>query len=244
MHSEIYGRAEQKRINSKLNEIDKLIVGNQKKALDFGAGTGNITGKLLRMGYTVVAVDISPEMCIILKSKFKNYLEDKRLRIINSEIEDLRCNEGEFDLITCYSVLHHLPDYVDVIRKLSAFLRRGGVMYLDHESSIYLVKPTYVERLARFLDFQFNSLVNPLFLKIKGVNVPSLKDLDFKLSDYWIFDGHSIDHMKIKSVFKAQNFSFFVRLDYHLKESWVFSPTFYIIKYFCRPRVSLWVAKK
>ena len=31
--------------------VDKLIVDNQKKALDFGAGTGNLTGKLLRMNY-------------------------------------------------------------------------------------------------------------------------------------------------------------------------------------------------
>jgi SAM-dependent methyltransferase len=66
IHVEIYGRYEQKRINSTLKRIDKLIAGNWKKALDFGAGTGNITGKLLRMGHTVTAVDISPDICAVL----------------------------------------------------------------------------------------------------------------------------------------------------------------------------------
>ena len=38
--------------------VDELIADNQKKALDFGAGTGNLTGKLLRMDYKVTAIDI------------------------------------------------------------------------------------------------------------------------------------------------------------------------------------------
>jgi len=51
IHPEVYSKQEQKRVNSTLKMVDKLIVDNQKKALDFGAGTGNLTDKLLNMGY-------------------------------------------------------------------------------------------------------------------------------------------------------------------------------------------------
>ena len=68
---EVYGKQEQKRITSTLKIVDKLIADNKKEALDFGAGTGNLTGKLLRMDYKVTAVDISAEMCAVLKKRFQ-----------------------------------------------------------------------------------------------------------------------------------------------------------------------------
>ena len=77
-----------------------------KKALDFGAGTGNLTGKLLQMGYKVTAIDISMEMCKILEKKYKNYLESKRLIVINSPIENVNfyldtCKQKKTALMGC-----------------------------------------------------------------------------------------------------------------------------------------------
>lgn len=121
LHSEIYNQNEQKRIRYVLGIVDKLVEGKSRSALDFGAGAGNLTGKLLRMQYKVTAADISPEMCDILQKRYRPYLEDGRLRVDNSKIEDAMFDIEEFDLITCYSVLHHLPDYLAVIEKLSTF---------------------------------------------------------------------------------------------------------------------------
>lgn len=117
-------------------------------------------------------------------------------------------------------------------------------MYLDHESSSYLDKPDNVERLAGIIHFRFNSLLNNLFLKIKGVAVPSLGYLDYSLSDYWAFDEHPTDHKKIGRVFQKEKFSSVQRIDYHLNRSWIFSPTFYLYKYLCRPDYGLWIARK
>jgi len=135
IHHEIYNKTEQKRIFSVLKKIDTLIGDNQKRCLDFGAGTGNITGKLLNMGYEVTAIDISKEMCGVLKNKYKNSVKQGKLRIINSKIENANFKKEEFDFIICYSVLHHLPDYINVVHNLSLFLKKGGIMCLDHESS-------------------------------------------------------------------------------------------------------------
>ena len=137
LHPEVYSRKEQKRITQNLATITGQIVDNQKNALDVGAGTGNLTGKLLELGYNVVATDISPEMCQILSRKFSAYIP-KQLSVVNSPVEDLTFSEGKFDLIAGYSVLHHLPDYLATLRTLAYYLKRGGVIYIDHEAS-----PTY-----------------------------------------------------------------------------------------------------
>jgi len=88
LHPEVYSKKEQKRIITQLKKIDKQIADNKKNALDVGAGTGNLTGKLFEMGYSVTATDISPEMCAILKRKYAAYMPDK-LTVLNAPIEDL-----------------------------------------------------------------------------------------------------------------------------------------------------------
>jgi ubiquinone/menaquinone biosynthesis C-methylase UbiE len=243
LHPEVYGKQEQKRINSTLKIVDKLVADNQKMALDFGAGTGNLTGKLLSMDYTVTAIDISAEMCAILKKKYKPYLVAKRLVVINSPIEDVSFDKAEFDLITCYSVLHHLPDYADAIRRLAVFLKKGGVMYLDHEASPFYWKdePDAMANLVKNLYFHSNPLLNALHFGVIGLKVPSL---DYTLSDYWHKNEHPLDHGAIECIFEKEGFEFFTRIDYHLNGTWVFNPLFYIYRYTCKPEMSFWVAKK
>ena len=242
-HPEVYGKQEQKRIDSALRMVDKLIVDNQRRALDFGAGTGNLTGKLLDMGYNVSAIDISAEMCKILKMKYKNYLETKKLIVINSPVEDLSFKRDEFDLITGYSVLHHLPDYIDTIQNLSFFLKKGGVLYLDHEASpfYWMNESNNIAHLIKLIYFHSNPLLNSLFFQIMGIKIPSL---DYTLSDYWHKKEHPLDHRKIESVFEKECFDSFERMDYHLYGTWILNPLFYLYKYVCKPEMSFWLAKK
>jgi 2-polyprenyl-3-methyl-5-hydroxy-6-metoxy-1,4-benzoquinol methylase len=246
IHPEVYNRYEQKRLNSALRMVDRLVADNHgltKRALDFGAGTGNLTVKLLQMGYEVTAIDISAEMCKILEKKCRSFLESKQLVVINSPIEDFILVD-KFDLVSCYSVLHHLPDYVAVIQRLCGFLRKGGVMYLDHEiSPFYWKNETIVAaQLVKLVYFHSNPLLNTIYFQIARINVPSL---DYALSDYWHRKEHHLDHEQIKRIFEKEKFSFFKRTDYYLKFwTWILNPFFYLYKYSCKPEMSFWVAKK
>jgi ubiquinone/menaquinone biosynthesis C-methylase UbiE len=242
-HPEVYSKKEQKRIRSTLRKVTDFVDDNQRKALDFGAGTGNLTDKLLDMGYTVTAIDISAEMCQILQRKHKKAIEDKRLSVINSPIEDVSFTRGEFDLICGYSVLHHLPDYADALRTLSAYLKRGGVMCVDHEASPFYWKdePSVLANLVKDTYFHSNPLINTLHFCIIGVKFPSL---DYTLSDYWHKKEHPIDHQKIAQVFKAERFRFFQRTDYYLTGTWIFNPLYPLYRRICRPEMSYWTAKK
>jgi ubiquinone/menaquinone biosynthesis C-methylase UbiE len=243
LHPEVYGWQEQQRVAAVLKMLDKLVTSTKKRALDCGAGTGNLTGKLLHTGYEVVAVDISAEMCAILSKKHKAYVEAGKLTVVNSAIEAASFNREEFDLIACYSVLHHLPEYEDALRRLSVFLRKGGVMYIDHEASPFYWKTesNSVAELVKLLYFHSNPILNALYFQIMGVRIPPL---DYTLSDYWHKKEHPLDHGVIERVFAEANFEFFKRTDYHLRGTWILNPIFYAYRYFCKPEMSFWVAKK
>lgn len=247
MHPEIYSRYEQKRLRSALEAVDKLVAVNgvrTKKAFDVGAGTGNLTGKLLQMGYHVTALDLSAEMCRILEQKYKSYLNSQKLVVVNSPIEDVSFDRGAFDLIVCYSVLHHLPDYVDVLQRFSGFLKKGGVMYLGHESSPFYWKneATSLAQLVKTVYFHSIPLLNALYFRVAGMDVPSL---NYDLSDYWHNRKHPLDHSNIQRVFEREHFEFFKRTDYYIKfRTWFPNPLFYVYRRTCKPEVSFWVAKK
>ncbi|MDG6223384.1 MAG: class I SAM-dependent methyltransferase [Candidatus Bathyarchaeota archaeon] len=247
IHPEIYNQHEQNRLLSTLKKANELILyppnRRVKMALDFGAGTGNVTGKLLNMGFHVTAVDLSVEMCTILKKKYSDYVKLKKLVVVNSAVEDLIFEKESFDLITCYSVLHHLPDYVVAVRNLSGFLRKGGVMYLDHEISPFYWEPEphMVANLLKFVYLYLNPVFNSLYFRLMGLKLPSL---DYELSDYWYAKNHHIVHKKIKKVFEEQTYEHFERHDYHLRRGLFLNSFFILYKYICRPETSLWLAKK
>lgn len=242
-HPEVYNRHEQRRLIAALSEADMLVEENSRKALDFGAGTGNVTSKLLALGYQVTAVDISPEMCDVLRKKFQSHVDAGKLEIVNSPIEDIDFSDGSFDFISCYSVLHHLPDYEGALRKLCGFLKRSGVMYLDHEASPYYwnAEPTMLGEIVKSVYLHSNPMINSLHFRVVGFKVPTV---DYGLSDYWHKKEHSLDHRKIQRIFKDEGFEFSRRTDYYGEGTWVPNPIFAVYKHMCRPEMSLWTAKK
>jgi ubiquinone/menaquinone biosynthesis C-methylase UbiE len=242
IHPEVYSRKEQKRITAQLEIMDRNIVNNQKKALDVGAGTGNLTGKLLQMGYTVTATDISPEMCAILRKNFAAYMP-QRLTVLNAPIEDLTFDEGQFDLITAYSVLHHLPDYLSVLRMLCGFLKKEGVIYIDHEASpfYWTNERSMLASIVKGITFHSNPLINSLYFQIIGLKIPII---DYTLSDYWHKKQHSLNHQALAQVFRDEGFQDYKRTDHYLNATWLPNPLAYIYRLVCQPEMSFWVAKK
>jgi ubiquinone/menaquinone biosynthesis C-methylase UbiE len=242
LHPEVYSRKEQKRITTQLKNIDKQVADNKKNALDVGAGTGNLTGKLLEMGYRVTATDISPEMCAILKRKYADYLPDK-LTVLNAPIEDLTFSEGKFDLITCYSVLHHLPDYLSAVRKLSSFLKKGGVLYIDHEASpfYWTGESSMLASIIKGFTFHSNPIINSFYFQIIGLKIPTI---DYTLSDYWHKKEHALDHRAVAQVFKQEGFASYKRSDHYLTGTWLPNPLSYLYRLVCKPEMSFWVARK
>jgi 2-polyprenyl-3-methyl-5-hydroxy-6-metoxy-1,4-benzoquinol methylase len=242
LHPEVYSKKEQKRIIATLSGIGTQIEGNQKKALDIGAGTGNLTGKLLAMGYNVTATDISPEMCEILRKKYRVYIP-KHLKVINSPIEELAFDEDKFDLITSYSVLHHLPNYISALTTLVGYLKDGGIIYIDHEASpsYWKGESSSLASLIKAIYFHSNPTINALYFQIVGLKIPVI---DYTLSDYWHKKEHALNHQEIEIVFKEACFTSYKRIDHYLHATWLPNPLSIVYRLLCSPEMSYWIAKK
>ena len=91
--------------------------------LDFGCGSGRDTKAFLEAGYRVEATDGSEELC----RKASRFAGVPVKRMLFSELDAA----GRYDGVwACASILH-LPkdELTDVIRKISAALRPGGILY-------------------------------------------------------------------------------------------------------------------
>lgn len=131
-HPEIFNEVEQVRLRTSLTAAVRAVRGSRGalRALDVGCGSGNVARHALDLGLEVVAADVSPE-----------FLRKVGRRAQGRPLETMRLNgmdlkplpDGAFDLVTAYSVLHHIPDYLALVAEMHRVTRPGGIVYLDHE---------------------------------------------------------------------------------------------------------------
>ena len=134
-HPEIFNATEQAR----LREATARAIGlarrggrAQVRALDVGCGTGNLTGHLIAAGATVTAADLSARFLAVVRERFRSGLDG--VQALNGR--DLRpLADNTFGLVAAYSVLHHVPDYLSMVREMARVTAPGGVLMIDHERS-------------------------------------------------------------------------------------------------------------
>ena len=113
------------------------------KVLEIGCGTGNFTEHFAASGATVVAVDLSPDLLKIARSRG---LPADRVTFLERRFED--CNiEGPFDAVIGSSVLHHL-DLQEAIQRAFVLLKPGGTFCFAEPNM--LNPQVFLERHFRF----------------------------------------------------------------------------------------------
>ncbi len=135
VHGEIFNPIEQMRLHGRLAEAIGWITSGsaEKTALDHGCGSGNLTRHLLDLGLRVVAADVSKNFLKLIATRFDatGRVETKLLN--GRDMSDIP--DSRFDMAAVYSVLHHVPDYLGLVRELSRVVKSGGVVFIDHEHS-------------------------------------------------------------------------------------------------------------
>lgn len=127
IHGEIFNQHEQLRLREALSNASNAVRSSGRRALDFGAGSGNVTRHMVALGYDVTAADVSPEFLRDVATSFEVQtieLADGSLSYIPDET---------FDIVGVYSVMHHIPDYLAAASGLVTKLKPGGVLLIDHE---------------------------------------------------------------------------------------------------------------
>ncbi len=141
-HGELFNPIEQARLRESLERATGDLAGEEAvRALDFGAGTGNVTAHLVDLGCRVTAADVSDGCLDRIEQRFGDRVE--RFRLNGRDLREFE--DGAFDLAVAFSVLHHIPDYLLAVSDLARVVRPGGVVVIDHEATdtVYENPPAY-----------------------------------------------------------------------------------------------------
>lgn len=101
------------------------------RILDAGCGTGVGTEYLVHLNSqaSVVGIDLSAGALAVAKERCQRSGAN-RVEFHHLSLYDVEQLPGEFDLINCVGVLHHLPDPIRGIQALAKKLAPGGLMHI------------------------------------------------------------------------------------------------------------------
>jgi len=147
-HSEIFNPIEQDRLHESLREAIQAVrtTSDPRMALDYGCGSGNVTAHLLDLGLHTTSADVSRAFLDLISDRFGRTGRSRTLKVNGTDLAGVP--DGAFDFVATYSVLHHVPDYLAMVRELCRVTKPGGVLYIDHE-----VNESYWDRPAEYVEF-------------------------------------------------------------------------------------------
>lgn len=107
-------------LKAKIKLINRLA-GKQGHILDVGSGTGAFLESCQQGGWTVMGMEPDPDARAVAEKKLNVAIE--------SNLESLPSN-NQFDIITLWHVLEHVPDLNEVIPKLRELLASEGTLLI------------------------------------------------------------------------------------------------------------------
>jgi len=104
---------------------------DQVRILDAGCGTGVGTEYLVHLNpeAEVVGMDLSAGAIAVATERCQRSGAD-RVTFHTLSIYDVEQIPGEFDMINCVGVLHHMPDPIRGIKALAGKLKPGGILHI------------------------------------------------------------------------------------------------------------------
>ena len=148
LHGDIFNDIEQERLRKALKKAAEAVRTGVEPvhALDYGCGSGNLTGHLIELGIETVSADISEGFLDLIKRNFSRTGLSDVLAINGKDLSGV--DDDSFDMVATYSVLHHVPDYLGIVAEMCRVAKPGGVIYIDHE-----VIESYYRRTQECVEF-------------------------------------------------------------------------------------------
>ena len=112
--------------------VAALLATPGARALDCGAGGGEFTYLMTSRGFRMTGIEPNDGYREYAR---REYGVDLRA----GTLDDVDFDAGEFDLITMFHVLEHVPDPAAALRRLGGWLRPGGHLYIEVPNALTAV---------------------------------------------------------------------------------------------------------
>lgn len=101
----------------------KPYLNEESKILDFGCGVGDFSGICKNNGYDVLGFDVSQYAAEYTSKTYGVVTKFGKLS------PDLFL-PGTFNIITCFDVIEHIPDFLGALRVLNSWLKAEGKVFI------------------------------------------------------------------------------------------------------------------
>ena len=151
----------------KMNQIEKLLMNNPIRAafqkwyeaplferlggrtegmrvLEVGCGRGVGTEEIFRRfgARSVYAIDVDPDMISKARRRLAAYPAD-RLTLGLGDVEAIDAEDGAFDAVFDFAILHHVPNWQNAVREIHRVLKPGGRFFFQEVTRHALDKWSY-----------------------------------------------------------------------------------------------------
>jgi ubiquinone/menaquinone biosynthesis C-methylase UbiE len=128
------------------NVFSKFLPQSPKKIIDFGCGTGFLESLLsdyVHANDTLVCMDISHKMIEVVQSNTQNF----PCAVVYSKIDGSFAEpDTSVDVILLNSVLHHIPNYKEVLDSMVRSLKPNGLFFIGHEPNARFVQSSFLRK--------------------------------------------------------------------------------------------------
>lgn len=114
----------------KTNLIKDYLNSKSGIALDMGCGDGFFTLKMLKFGYKVDSIDVSPEAIRLTKNRVLQIGMSDKVKLFKGDLFKFK-PENQYDVILCLELLEHINNDLNVLKKINNWLKSDGILIIS-----------------------------------------------------------------------------------------------------------------
>jgi ubiquinone/menaquinone biosynthesis C-methylase UbiE len=107
-----------------------VSVKEKQNYLEIGCGDGAVSRHIAKKyRLNVTGTDVDPEMIRFAKKNIDNI---QNIQFLVTGATDLPFQDNNFDIVLSFGVLHHIPNWLDVLKEIKRVLKpKGYLVYFD-----------------------------------------------------------------------------------------------------------------
>lgn len=108
--------------------LNRLDIQENQRLLEVGCGNGTVSKHIARkFGLQVTGTEIKPTQVQVARRGIK---EIPNIKFVGTTATDLPFDDGYFDIILTYKVMHQVPPWLRALKEINRVLKPGGYLIL------------------------------------------------------------------------------------------------------------------